>query len=487
MKLQEGFSLKHSNAGNPATAALDVDLAATKPVLHAADGSTVMVGKYVDTIGTVLLLKEQPGPAFNSKPNYSLMGQTEKQLQTTRADTNESLQDSVQAYERVFAFTNKVRLDCVQCVNGHSASVTSSSARYLTCHSLSDEGGEAHNCRSSNHAGPECSIFRKRLAAAQGELQAYACKADGLQRAVQELENQLAEKDQQMALLTSMIQEPLAPPLLDTRLAQALQLGHWQQETTSPAASAVSTMSFQTTAMPRDDAAATERLINRFTAAANDAEADRKQLLLALHPDSLNVTRNSRSSTFSPAFSSPLQPEYPAASAFSSAIRESAVKGAERAPERPSACMSSCDVKGCQHQYINLTAVQLPGTNADGDSKTSSGSVESKVDSDGDDDDVIELGTVYLHPAASPGEMEHAYTWTAAAGDPNAASNHIGHYMSRCIGRSLNSSCNALMSSAWSAVHSTKANPDPPNVEAAFGRITMSCDNPLFADHYADS
>lgn len=62
------------------------DLGATKPVLHAADGSTVMVGKYVDTIGTVLLLKEQQGPAFNSKPNYSLMGHTEKQLQMTQAD-----------------------------------------------------------------------------------------------------------------------------------------------------------------------------------------------------------------------------------------------------------------------------------------------------------------------------------------------------------------------------------------------------------------
>jgi len=62
------------------------DLGTTKPVLHAADGSTVMLGRYIDTIGTVLLMKEQQGPAFNSKPNYSLMGRTEKQLQMTRAD-----------------------------------------------------------------------------------------------------------------------------------------------------------------------------------------------------------------------------------------------------------------------------------------------------------------------------------------------------------------------------------------------------------------
>jgi len=108
---------------------------------------------------------------------------------------------------------------------------------------------------------------------------------------------------------------------------------------------------------------------------------------------------------------------------------------------------------------------------------------------------IIDLGTVYLHPvtaAVSASKPEHAQPWTAGAGDvhddASVVSNQIGPCMSECIGRSLSSSCNALMSSAWSAVHTTKM-VQGSNSAPALGRIAViSYDNPLFsADCYPGS
>lgn len=56
------------------------------PLLRNQQGDTVMVGTYQDTLGSVLLIKEQPGAAFNSKNSYSVIGHTDKQLQMTKSD-----------------------------------------------------------------------------------------------------------------------------------------------------------------------------------------------------------------------------------------------------------------------------------------------------------------------------------------------------------------------------------------------------------------
>jgi hypothetical protein len=42
-------------------------------------------GQYVDNMGSILLVKEQPTAAHNAKPTYSYVGHTEKQLQFSKA------------------------------------------------------------------------------------------------------------------------------------------------------------------------------------------------------------------------------------------------------------------------------------------------------------------------------------------------------------------------------------------------------------------
>jgi hypothetical protein len=56
------------------------------PLLRNQQGDTVLVGAYQDTLGSVLLVKEQAGAAFNSKNTYSVIGHTDKQLNMTHSD-----------------------------------------------------------------------------------------------------------------------------------------------------------------------------------------------------------------------------------------------------------------------------------------------------------------------------------------------------------------------------------------------------------------
>jgi hypothetical protein len=61
-------------------------LGTERPLLRNQQGDTVLVGAYQDTLGSVLLVKEQSGAAFNSKNTYSVVGDTEKQLTMTHQD-----------------------------------------------------------------------------------------------------------------------------------------------------------------------------------------------------------------------------------------------------------------------------------------------------------------------------------------------------------------------------------------------------------------
>jgi hypothetical protein len=56
------------------------------PLLRNQQGDTVLVGAHQDTLGSVLLVKEQAGAAFNSKNTYSVIGHTDKQLNMTHSD-----------------------------------------------------------------------------------------------------------------------------------------------------------------------------------------------------------------------------------------------------------------------------------------------------------------------------------------------------------------------------------------------------------------
>ena len=46
--------------------------------------SGALQGQYVDNLGSILLVKEQPTAAHNTKPSYSYVGHTDKQLQFQR-------------------------------------------------------------------------------------------------------------------------------------------------------------------------------------------------------------------------------------------------------------------------------------------------------------------------------------------------------------------------------------------------------------------
>uniref|UniRef100_A0A383VW62 Transcription factor TFIIIC triple barrel domain-containing protein n=1 Tax=Tetradesmus obliquus TaxID=3088 RepID=A0A383VW62_TETOB len=61
-------------------------LGTERPLLRSQQGDSVLVGAYQDTLGSLLLVKEQPGAAFNSKNTYSVIGHTEKQLTMARSD-----------------------------------------------------------------------------------------------------------------------------------------------------------------------------------------------------------------------------------------------------------------------------------------------------------------------------------------------------------------------------------------------------------------
>jgi hypothetical protein len=61
-------------------------LGTERPLLRNQQGDSVLVGAYQDTLGSVLLVKEQAGAAFNSKNTYSVIGYTEKQLTMTQSD-----------------------------------------------------------------------------------------------------------------------------------------------------------------------------------------------------------------------------------------------------------------------------------------------------------------------------------------------------------------------------------------------------------------
>jgi hypothetical protein len=246
-----------------------------------------------------------------------------------------------------------------------------------------------------------------------------------------------------------------------------------------------------------------ESLADRFTAAAEALEADVQQVSdLALrdcYDDRLTSSGSSRPSSLSSAASSPLQAVCSAAASVSSAPTQSEMNGVEAAAKDLSTTMSSRDMAVCckaQH-VINFCRVrQQRRTKADDESNVHYCDEHySKVNIDADnaaaddeDDDAIDLGTVFLHPvtaAVSASKPEHAQPWTAGAGDVHDASlisNQIGRCMSECIGRSLSSSCNALMSSAWSAVHTTKMVPGANYSAPALGRIAViSYDNPLFS------
>ncbi|WIA19332.1 hypothetical protein OEZ85_003964 [Tetradesmus obliquus] len=62
--------------------------------------------------------------------------------------------------------------------------------------------------------------YSKKLAVVQGELEGYACKLDGFQRALQELEMQLAEKELQVAMLKSIIRDSEDTAVLQQQLAE---------------------------------------------------------------------------------------------------------------------------------------------------------------------------------------------------------------------------------------------------------------------------
>lgn len=47
-----------------------------------------MAGMYQDTIGSILLIKEEPGAAFNSKNTYTTIGHTDKELRMTKLEQN---------------------------------------------------------------------------------------------------------------------------------------------------------------------------------------------------------------------------------------------------------------------------------------------------------------------------------------------------------------------------------------------------------------
>eukprot|EP00879_Flechtneria_rotunda_P004162 GHRR01004410.1.p3 GENE.GHRR01004410.1~~GHRR01004410.1.p3 ORF type:complete len:104 (+),score=29.76 GHRR01004410.1:409-720(+) len=51
------------------------------PVLRTQQSDYVMVGTYSDSLGSVLLIRQQPGAAANSEPVCSYIGHTNKQLQ----------------------------------------------------------------------------------------------------------------------------------------------------------------------------------------------------------------------------------------------------------------------------------------------------------------------------------------------------------------------------------------------------------------------
>lgn len=63
-------------------------LSTEKPQLRSQQGDTVMAGMYQDTIGSILLIKEEPGAAFNSKNTYTIIGHTDKELRMTKLEQN---------------------------------------------------------------------------------------------------------------------------------------------------------------------------------------------------------------------------------------------------------------------------------------------------------------------------------------------------------------------------------------------------------------
>lgn len=49
-----------------------------------AAGSTALQGTYVDNMGSILLVKEQPAASHNAKPVFDYLGHTNKQLKFTK-------------------------------------------------------------------------------------------------------------------------------------------------------------------------------------------------------------------------------------------------------------------------------------------------------------------------------------------------------------------------------------------------------------------
>eukprot|EP00878_Enallax_costatus_P003307 GHUV01003512.1.p1 GENE.GHUV01003512.1~~GHUV01003512.1.p1 ORF type:complete len:106 (+),score=21.47 GHUV01003512.1:285-602(+) len=63
-------------------------LGTNQPQLRSQSGKAVMLGMYQDTLGSVLLVKEEAGAAFNSPNMYTTIGHTDKELKWAKHEQN---------------------------------------------------------------------------------------------------------------------------------------------------------------------------------------------------------------------------------------------------------------------------------------------------------------------------------------------------------------------------------------------------------------